>query len=116
MGPGAHSFHASSKQRSPGALDAGADSTRSVEGLQLVGLHRGLVFVQVSQGVLGPVVVGIVVRIDRLRLQASDGVEFLSDSPSGCCHPDGGSSSGARARAAPQGPRGSSGAWEKAGL
>ena len=51
--------------------------TGSVEGLQLVGLHRGLVLVQVGERVLGPVVVGIIVGVDGLGLQAGDGVELL---------------------------------------
>merc|ERR1719265_847328 len=52
----------------------------SVERLELIGLHGSLVFVQVRERVLGPVVVGIVVGIDCLRLQASDGIKLLD-----CC-------------------------------
>eukprot|EP00405_Crypthecodinium_cohnii_P052009 CAMPEP_0206599102 /NCGR_PEP_ID=MMETSP0325_2-20121206/44994_1 /ASSEMBLY_ACC=CAM_ASM_000347 /TAXON_ID=2866 /ORGANISM="Crypthecodinium cohnii, Strain Seligo" /LENGTH=165 /DNA_ID=CAMNT_0054110139 /DNA_START=87 /DNA_END=584 /DNA_ORIENTATION=- len=55
-------------------------SSCSMEGLQLVGLNRGLVLVQVSQWVLSSVVVGIVVGIDGLRLEASNGVELLDGS------------------------------------
>merc|ERR550537_641677 len=49
----------------------------SMEGLEFVGLHGRLVFVQVCEWVLCPVVVSIVVRIDGLCLQARDCVEFL---------------------------------------
>merc|ERR1719310_301647 len=48
-----------------------------VEGLQLVSLHRSLVFVQVRQWVLRTVVVGIIVGVDGLSLQACDGVKLL---------------------------------------
>ena len=50
---------------------------QEVEGLQLVRLHRGLVLVQVRERVLRPVVVRIVVGVDRLGLQTRDGVELL---------------------------------------
>merc|ERR1719158_1169887 len=50
---------------------------QSVEGLQLVSLHRSLVLVQVCQRVLCAVVVGIVVRIDGLSLKTSNGVKFF---------------------------------------
>ena len=46
-----------------------------MEGLELVRLHRRLVLVQVAERVLGAVVVGVVVRVDGLRLQARDRVE-----------------------------------------
>merc|ERR1719428_326884 len=48
-----------------------------VEGLQLVGLHWGLILVQVRQWILGAVVVSIIVRIDGLCLQARNGVKLL---------------------------------------
>jgi len=48
-----------------------------VEGLQLVGLHRGLVLVQVRERVLRTVVVRIVIGVDRLGLQTRNGVELL---------------------------------------
>merc|ERR1740121_3031804 len=50
----------------------------SMERLQLVRLHGRLVLVQVGQWVLGPVVVGIVVCVDSLRLEPSNRVEFLN--------------------------------------
>ena len=48
-----------------------------MERLELVRLHRGLVLVQVTERVLGAVVVCIVVRINGLRLEACDRVELL---------------------------------------
>ena len=48
-----------------------------MERLQLVRRHRGLVVVQMRERVLGAVVVGIIVRIDGLGLQARDGIELL---------------------------------------
>ena len=48
-----------------------------MEGLQLVRLHRGFVLVQVRERILRPVVVRIVVGVDRLGLQTRDGVELL---------------------------------------
>jgi len=50
---------------------------QEVEGLQLVGLHRGLVLVQVRERVLRTVVVRIVIGVDRLGLQTRNGVELL---------------------------------------
>merc|ERR1719272_2279331 len=49
----------------------------SVEGLELVRLHRGLVLVKVRERVLRAVMMGIVVSVDRLGLQPRDGVELL---------------------------------------
>merc|ERR1719171_1418897 len=48
-----------------------------VEGLELVRLHRRLVLVQVAERVLRAVVVRVVVGVDRLRLEAGDGIELL---------------------------------------
>merc|ERR550514_1599058 len=50
---------------------------RSVERLELVRLDGRLVLVQVAERVLRAVVVGVVVRVDRLRLEAGDRVELL---------------------------------------
>merc|ERR1719321_1658623 len=52
----------------------------SVEGLELVGLHWGLVLVQMGERIFGPVVVCIVVGIDGLRLQACDSIKLLNGS------------------------------------
>merc|ERR1719213_1605899 len=60
----------------PGTHTVGG-SARSVEGLELVRLHRRLVLVQVAERVLGAVVVGVVVRVDGLRLEAGNRVELL---------------------------------------
>merc|ERR1719491_1528641 len=49
----------------------------SVEGLEFIGLDWGLVLVQVCQWVLRPIVVSIVVSIDRLCLQTRNRVKFL---------------------------------------
>merc|ERR1719375_1902940 len=54
-----------------------ARSAGSVEGLELVGLDGRLILVQVGEGVLSAVVMGIVVRINRLRLQARDCIKLL---------------------------------------
>ncbi len=51
-----------------------------MEGLQLVGFDRSFVSVQVSQRVLSTVVVSVIVRVDGLRFQTSDGVELLDGS------------------------------------
>jgi len=64
--------HLKEAQRLPGLA-----VLEEVEGLQLVRLHRGLVLVQVRERVLRPVVVRIVVGVDRLGLQTRDGVELL---------------------------------------
>merc|ERR1719221_2293176 len=53
----------------------------SVERLELVRFHRCLVLMQVRQGVLRTIVVGIVVRIDRLSLEPGNGIELLDS----CC-------------------------------
>merc|ERR1719171_1221262 len=49
----------------------------SVEGLELVGLHRRLILVEVREGVFCPVVMRIVVRINGLSLKARNRVEFF---------------------------------------
>merc|ERR1719263_1639131 len=51
--------------------------TTSMEGLQLVSLHRCFVFVQVCEWVLGTIVVCIIVSIDRLSFEPGNGVELL---------------------------------------
>ena len=56
-------------------MDRQAD--HSVEGLQLVGLHRCLVLVQVRERVLCAIMMRIVVRIDGLCLETCDGIKFL---------------------------------------
>merc|ERR1719235_2673976 len=48
-----------------------------VEGLELVGLHWRLILVEVRQWVLCAVVMRIIVRVDRLCLEARDRVELL---------------------------------------
>merc|ERR1719263_2623385 len=53
------------------------DPASSVEGLELVGLDWCLIFVKVSEWVLSTVVVGIIVRIDGLGLEAGNGVKLL---------------------------------------
>merc|ERR1719399_1362807 len=58
-------------------LVPGCPHVGSVEGLKLVGLHRRLILVEVREGVLCPVVVRIVVRVDGLSLKARDRVELL---------------------------------------
>merc|ERR1719387_1011131 len=55
--------------------------SNSMERLQLVGFNRCLIFVQVSEWVLCPVVVSVIVGINGLSFQASDGVKLLD----GCC-------------------------------
>merc|ERR1719262_1174866 len=49
----------------------------SVEGLELVGFHGGFIFVQMCQWVLGAIVMCIVVRINGLCLQTSNGVKLF---------------------------------------
>merc|ERR1719272_681888 len=49
----------------------------SMEGLELVCLHWRLILVQVRQRVLGAVVVGIIVGINSLRLEAGNCVKLL---------------------------------------
>lgn len=39
---------------------------------------------QVGQGVLGPVVVRVIIRIDGLRLQSRDGIELFDRRGLGC--------------------------------
>merc|ERR1719449_384329 len=51
-----------------------------VEGLELVGRDRGLVLVEVSERVLGAVVVSIIVGVDGLRLETGNGIELLDGS------------------------------------
>merc|ERR1719399_1916784 len=58
-------------------LVPGCPHVGSVEGLKLVGLHWRLILMEVREGVLCPVVVRIVVSVDRLCLKARDRVELL---------------------------------------
>merc|ERR1719453_1284453 len=58
-------------------LHGDAEAKHLVEGLELVRLDRRLVLVKVAERVLRGVVVGVVVRIDGLGFEASDGVELL---------------------------------------
>merc|ERR1719199_2022565 len=60
-------------------------SIGSVEGLELVCLNWSLIFVQVGKGILSTIVMGIVVRIDGLRLEASDGIELLDCGSAKAC-------------------------------
>merc|ERR1712072_1455545 len=48
-----------------------------MEGLELVRRHRDLVVVQMRERVLGAVMMGIIVGVDGLRLEARDGIELL---------------------------------------
>mmetsp|Transcript_31404 Transcript_31404/g.71708 ORF Transcript_31404/g.71708 Transcript_31404/m.71708 type:complete len:222 (-) Transcript_31404:292-957(-) len=54
----------------------------SMEGLELVCLHRSFILVEVSKWVLCAIVVGIIVSVDGLSLQAGDSVELLDGSSS----------------------------------
>merc|ERR1719240_401979 len=56
-----------------------------MEGLELIRLDRRLVFVQVSQWVLGTVMMSIIVCIDGLSLKTSDRVEFLDGGCTQAC-------------------------------
>merc|ERR1719232_899860 len=48
-----------------------------VKGFQLIGLNWSFISVKVIQWVFGTVVVSVIVCIDSLRFQTSDGIEFL---------------------------------------
>merc|ERR1719262_1299562 len=49
----------------------------SVERLELVGFHGSLVLVEVCEWVFRPVMVGIVVSVNGLRLETRDGIKLL---------------------------------------
>merc|ERR1719491_1128153 len=75
--------HAAESHLSSSACKAGwhvQDSSHLVERLQFVRLHWCLVLMQVSQGILRPVMVSIVVSIDGLRFQPGDRVKLFD-----CC-------------------------------
>jgi len=48
-----------------------------MEGLKFVGLDRGLILVKMSKRILGSVMMRIIVRVDGLSFEASDGIKFL---------------------------------------
>merc|ERR1719323_245631 len=57
----------------------------SVEGLELVCLHRCLVLVQVRQGILRSVMVSIIVSVNSLGFKASYRIELLDGSGAEAC-------------------------------
>merc|ERR1740138_201662 len=68
----------------PPAASFGSPS-RLVEALQLVGLDRRFILVQVRERILCPVVMGIIVSIDGLRLQTCNRVKLLDRSGTQPC-------------------------------
>mmetsp|Transcript_1379 Transcript_1379/g.2534 ORF Transcript_1379/g.2534 Transcript_1379/m.2534 type:complete len:280 (+) Transcript_1379:144-983(+) len=58
---------------------------RSMERLQLVRLHRGLILVQVRQGIFGTIVMRIIICINCLRFQSCYSVKFLDGGCAQAC-------------------------------
>merc|ERR1719367_1459178 len=63
----------------------------SMERLQLVGLYRCLVLMEVCEWILGAIMMSIIVRVDGLRFKPGDGIELLD---CGCAQPRQGSEDG----------------------